>query len=178
MNAAEVLRYARGAGVSVRFDGDRLRVGAAGPAPEAVIVALRQHKDEIIELLRPPTAFAGVFAALERGAPAYIEDARWWQACEDGRKFLATWGDRAVELGWSPRELFGLHSPPSNPHPSYARLSRYDETGLIGLLDGKVVTALTATTADIQHKTGAITVYRKLNKPALGPLGDSLEDFV
>ncbi len=53
-----------------------------------------------------------------------------------------------------------------------------DGTGLVWLLDGKVVTALTATTADIQHKTGAITVYRKLNKPALGPLGDSLEDFV
>ncbi len=83
-----------------------------------------------------------------------------------------------MELGWTPRELFGLHTVPSNPHPSYARLSRYDETGLVWLLDGKVVTALTATTADIQHKTGAITVYRKLNKPALGPLGDSLEDFV
>jgi hypothetical protein len=40
-----------------------------------------------------------------------------------------------------------------------------------------VVTALTATTADIRHRTGNITVYRKLNKPALGPLGDSLEDF-
>jgi hypothetical protein len=25
--------------------------------------------------------------------------------------------------------------------------------------------------------TGVITVYRKHNKPALGPLGDSLDDF-
>jgi hypothetical protein len=118
-----------------------------------------------------------VLAVLERGCPAYVEDVRWWQACEDGRRFLAEWGDRAVELGWTPRELFGLHQPPANPHPSYVRLSRYDEIGLIWLLDSKVVTALTETTADIRHRTGAITVYRKLNKPALGPLGDSLEDF-
>jgi hypothetical protein len=118
-----------------------------------------------------------VLAVLERDCPAYVEDVRWWQACKDGRRFLAEWGDRATELGWSPRDLFGLHTVPSNPHPSYARPSRYDETGLIWLLDSKVVTALTATTADIRHRTGNITVYRKLNKPALGPLGDSLEDF-
>jgi hypothetical protein len=117
-------------------------------------------------------------AVLERGCPAYVEDVRWWQACEDGRRFLAEWGDKATELGWSSRDLFGLHTVPSSPHPSYARLSRYDETGLIWLLDSKVVTALTEITADIRHRTGAITVYRKLNKPALGPLGDSLEDFV
>jgi len=29
----------------------------------------------------------------------------------------------------------------------------------------------------IQHPTGNVTVYRKHHKPALGPLGDSLEDF-
>jgi hypothetical protein len=40
------------------------------------------------------------------------------------------------------------------------------------------VTALTADTAAIQNPpTGSITVYRRFNKPALGPLGDSLDDF-
>jgi len=32
-------------------------------------------------------------------------------------------------------------------------------------------------TASIKGATGNITVYRKHNKPALGPVGDSLEDF-
>jgi hypothetical protein len=39
------------------------------------------------------------------------------------------------------------------------------------------VVALTEATAAIQNATGAITVYRRHNKPALGPLGDSLDDF-
>jgi hypothetical protein len=96
---------------------------------------------------------------------------------EDGRRFLARWGDQAGALGWTAEDLFGLHTPPERPHPSYRRLSRYDETGLIWLLQGREVVALTEATAAIQNATGAITVYRRHNKPALGPLGDSLDDF-
>jgi hypothetical protein len=58
---------------------------------------------------------------------------------------------------------------------SYSRLSRYDETGLIWLLCGREVVALTEATAAIQNPTGAITIYRRHNKPALG--GDSLDDL-
>ena len=96
---------------------------------------------------------------------------------EDGRRFLAKWGEQAEALGWTPRDLFGLHKPPDQPHPSYRRLSRYDETGLIWLLQGRPVVALTAATAAIENPTGAITVYRRYDKPALGPVGDSLDDF-
>jgi hypothetical protein len=39
------------------------------------------------------------------------------------------------------------------------------------------VVALTEATAAIQGPTGAVTVYRRFNKPALGPLGDSLDDL-
>jgi hypothetical protein len=86
-----------------------------------------------------------------------------------------------LRRGWptskSARDLFGLQAPPAKPHPSYSRLSRYDETGLIWLLQGRPVVALTETTAAIQNPTGAITTYRRHNKPALGPVGDSLDDF-
>jgi hypothetical protein len=51
--------------------------------------------------------------------------------------------------------LFGLHTPPERPHPSYRRLSRYDETGLVWLLQGRPVVALTEATAAIQGSTGA-----------------------
>jgi hypothetical protein len=107
-----------------------------------------------------------------------VDEVRWQQAIADGRAFLLAWGEKAWGLGWTAKELLGLHMPPSRPHPSYARLSRYDELGLIWMLEGKSIVALTATTADIQHRGGSITVYRKLNKPALGPVGDSLDDFV
>ena len=97
-------------------------------------------------------------------------------AVEDGRRFLASWGGQADALGWKARELFGLHNPPESAAANYSRLSRYDETGLIWLFRGRPVIALTETTAAIQGATAVLT-YRKLNKPALGPLGDSLDDM-
>jgi hypothetical protein len=118
-----------------------------------------------------------VLAVLDSRCPDQIEHERWRQAVEDGGRFLATWGEQAQALGWTARDLFGLHKPPENPHPSYQRLSRYDETGLIWLLQGREVIALTEETAAIRWPGGSITIYRKDNKPALGPLGDSLDDF-
>jgi hypothetical protein len=37
--------------------------------------------------------------------------------------------------------------------------------------------AITEATAAIENPAGAITIYRRHNKPAFGPLGDSLEDL-
>jgi hypothetical protein len=48
----------------------------------------------------------------------------------------------------------------------------------VWLLQERAVVALTETTAAIENPTGSITVYRRHNKPALGPIGDSLDDFV
>jgi hypothetical protein len=53
----------------------------------------------------------------------------------------------------------------------------HNETGLCWLLQGREVVALTETTAAIMNPTSNVTVYRKNNKPALGPEGDSLDDF-
>ena len=118
-----------------------------------------------------------MLAALESRCPEHVEPDRWRQAIKDAKAFLATWGEQAESLGWSSRDLFGLHTP-EHPHPSYSRLSRYDETGLVWLLQGRPVIALTEGTAAIQSaKTGSVTVYRKANKPGYGPVGDSLEDF-
>jgi hypothetical protein len=102
---------------------------------------------------------------------------RWSLAIEDGRRFLVQWGEQAEALGWTPRDLFGLDEVPTNPHPSYRRLSRYDCTGLIWLLQRCPVVAITAATAAIRMPTGSIVTYRRHNKPAYGPLGDSLDDF-
>jgi len=132
----------------------------------------------------PPEASLVVFGrigrtckVLEQRCPGHVPIGRWQQAVEDGRRFMARWGKQAEALGWDAKDLFGLHKPPAQPHPSYSRLSRYDEIGLIWLLQGRPVAALTETTAAIQNPTGAITTYRRRNKPALGPVGDSLDDL-
>ena len=122
--------------------------------------------------------FAHVLNALERRCPDYVEPYRWQQCVEDAQRFLATWGDRALALGWTSTELFGLNRPPAKPHPSYSRLSCYDATGLLWLLQGRRAVALTADLAAIQSpNTGNVLTYRRTRKPAYGPLGDLLDDF-
>ena len=123
-------------------------------------------------------AYGRFFAVLRKRCPTHIELVRWRQAIEDGERFLAEWVEQAEALGWTSRDLFGLHEVPTYPHPTYQRLSRYDCTGLIWLLQGCPVVALTETTAAIRMPTGNLTRYRKHNKPAFGPLGDSLDDFL
>jgi hypothetical protein len=119
-----------------------------------------------------------VFTVLRKRCPAHIEPVRWRQVIEDGERFLAEWGDQAKALGWTSRDLFGLHEVPATPHPTYQRLSRYDCTGLVWLLQGCPVVALTEETAAIKMRTGSVTTYRWYNNPAYGPLGDSIDDFI
>jgi hypothetical protein len=121
--------------------------------------------------------YGNVIAALRSSCPDLIDSDRWQQALRDAENFLATWEEQAHALGWTARELFGLHPVPSRPASSYSRLSRYDATGLIWLLQGRTVVALTATAAAIQTSSGGTVMYRRHNKPALGPLGDSLDDL-
>jgi hypothetical protein len=118
------------------------------------------------------------FAALQMKPPALVDVARWRQCVEDGSKFLALWGEQAQALNWNSADLFGLTPVPDRPHPSFSRMSRYDQTGLIWLLQGRRVTALSESTGAIENPaTGSVTVYRKHNKQALGPLGDSIDDL-
>lgn len=124
----------------------------------------------------PPCSFGAALEALERRCPDHIEPDRWRQCIDDAQRFIAEWDDQAEALGWTSTELFGLHTPPANPHPSYNRLSRYDATGLIWHLTGNRVVAVTADTAAIESLTNVL-IYRKRNKPGLGPVGDSLDDF-
>jgi hypothetical protein len=133
-------------------------------------------KVEIVEL---PTAtrYKKVFAFLQLKPPALVPVERWRECVADGSKFLAVWGEQAHALGWTSADLFGLHTPPERPHPSYRRLSRNDATGLVWLLQGRPVVALTAETAAIENPSGNVTTYRRYGKPALGPVGDSLDDL-
>jgi hypothetical protein len=194
MNAAEILVAVQQAGATLRVEGDSLvALGASRIAP-AIKTAIRENKPRIITLLetgrpdcrvtiveipREAGRYKRTFAHLQLKPPALVDVARWQQCIEDGLRFLAAWGSQAEALGWTSADLFGLHKPPEKPHPSYRRLGRYDCIGLCWLLEGRVVIAMSATTATIRNPvTSTTTTYRKQNKPALvGPLGDSLEDL-
>src|SRR5262245_52493264 len=64
----------------------------------------------------------------------------------------------------------------ATPVLSAAESIRRNWLGLASV--GRPVVALTADTASIRNpETGAVTVYRKHNKPCYGPLGDSLDDL-
>jgi hypothetical protein len=117
-------------------------------------------------------------AVLAARVPDRVDREVWEQAAADARRFLAQWGEQAEAVGWTARDLFGLHEVPDRPSPTYRRLSRYDETGLVWLLRGREVVALTETTAAMRDPSGSVLTYRKFNKPAYGPVGDSLDDFV
>ncbi len=101
--------------------------------------------------------------ALERRRPAYVDHDRWKQAITDGRRFLAQWAEKAAGLGWSADDLFGLPVVPDRPAPNYQRLSRYDQTGLAWLLQGRRVVALTENTAVIETAMGAVSYARRNN---------------
>ncbi len=133
----------------------------------------RQNRQNLVSASFP---FAEALGVLERRCPDHVPAERWRECLVDAQRFLASWGDKALALGWTADELLGLHKPPTNPCPSYSRLSRYDCTGLLWLLRGRRVVALAVDTTAIETASG-IVVYRKHNKPALGPLGDSLDDF-
>src|SRR4051794_20857492 len=56
MTAAKALKAAQDLGIRLGVNGDRLKVEAACPAPDALIALLKLHKIEIIALLLQDTA--------------------------------------------------------------------------------------------------------------------------
>jgi hypothetical protein len=132
---------------------------------------------QIVEIPREAGRYKRTFAHLQLRPPLMVDVARWRQCIEDGRGFLRHWGDEAQRLGWTSADLFGLIEIPERPSANFNRLSRFDRLGLCWALQGRRVTALTAETAAIESPTGSITTFRKNNRPPLGPLGDSVDDF-
>jgi hypothetical protein len=144
---------------------------------EAEVIAHREIAAGICETAQAEhfaNPYASALAALHAKCPAYVPEDRWHEAVADATAFISEWGAEAQAFGWTAGDLFGLHPVPAHPTPTFQRLSRYDETGLTWLLRGRPVVALTETNAAIQGTTVVLT-YRKINKPALGPVGDSLE---
>jgi hypothetical protein len=138
-----------------------------GPA-----TALPRNDPDLLASNQPGT-YEQAVAELHVQCPQLVEADRWQRAIHDTDAFLAAWGARARALGWTASNLFGLHAVPERPAAIYRRLSRYDETGLIWLLHGRPIIALTETEAAIRS-AGAVVMYRK---PVLRALGNSLDTW-
>jgi hypothetical protein len=108
-----------------------------------------------------PAVYIEAYVALHDGLPAYVEPRRWSRALDDCRTFMARWGDQAAALGWTVEDLFGLAEVPERPHATFSRLSRVDQAGLLWLLRGNEVVALTATSATIRGKRGSLLTFYK-----------------
>jgi hypothetical protein len=80
---------------------------------------------------------------------------RWVQFLDDAGRFLdGGWAQRARALGWRALDIFGV-----DRHRPFARI---DRLGLIWLIDGGKLAALTADTATIERASGARLTYRRM----------------
>lgn len=110
-----------------------------------------------------PRAWAEGFERLRAMAcPAGIRPDRWRQAIVDAGRFLDQWGGQAAALGWSTTDVFGAH--PVKP------LERVDCAGLILLLHGDELVAITAGAARTRRRSGALLTYHRRPRPGAVPL--------
>jgi hypothetical protein len=79
---------------------------------------------------------------------------RWQTFIVDiGQFFDGGWGEKATAFGWGPIDLFGC----DRDRP-YARI---DQAGLLWLLNGKRLVALSENTATIETRNGARQTWRR-----------------
>ena len=158
MSALVALQSAAHWGVSLKLNDDKISFKARVRPPPELLDALREHKAEIIALLRQvacadpdeaeiverkamamggvPEAYLDGWARLQCQRPATVSDDEWRQAIVDAGLFLDQWGGMAVELGWTPADLF---DPPSEGNPG-GLVWRIRGQGIRALGDGHAVT--------------------------------------
>jgi hypothetical protein len=104
---------------------------------------------------RVPRSWAEGFARLDRARPPDdVPQRRWLRFVDDCGAFLeSSWPATAQALGWGPLDLFGC-----NRHRPWARI---DQAGLLWLMAGRRLVALTADSATIETASGGRLTYRR-----------------
>lgn len=102
-----------------------------------------------------PRDWAEAFAHLDPDRPpADVPVKRWQQFVDDCGRFLdGQWPARAAALGWQPVDLFGC----DRRKPFH----RIDRQGLLWLLDGRELLAMTEDGAVIECEDGVRQTYRR-----------------
>lgn len=98
------------------------------------------------------------FASLQTMAPPEgMVRGRWHEIINDAGRFLDAWGPQAAALGWVAADVFGIN--PDSPDVNNSN------AGLAVLLEGRLVVAITAETATIQVRQGALQTFRRHRLP-------------
>ena len=113
-----------------------------------------EERAAIIEADGVPRDWAEGFAQLcTMPRPSAYTQKRWEQILNDGGLFLDQWKTQVIALGWRPADVFGV-CPDA---PAW----RYDRMGLVPLLEGRRVFAITSNAARIACNGGeALTFFR------------------
>ena len=119
-------------------------------------------RDEPIEDGIPRAWAEGLERLRTMVCPAGIRPDRWQQVIADAGRFLDQWGAQASALGWQTLDLFAAH-------PTHA-LQRLDFAGLVILLHGDELVAITADTARTRRRSGAILTYYRRPRSGGVPL--------
>jgi hypothetical protein len=115
---------------------------------EAERAAIVEHDGNV------PRTWAEGFARLHPDRPpADVPLKRWQQFVDDVGHFLDYWADYAAALDWGPHELFGC----DRDRP----FARIDRSGLLWLLAGDRLIALSENTATIETRSGARQTWRR-----------------
>jgi hypothetical protein len=93
--------------------------------------------------------------------PRTYPEHAWQQLIMDAERFLDDWAAQATALSWPAWELFGCHRR--------APWGRIQGMGLVLLLRGDEIAALTAAEAVIRTPTGARQTYRRRPRDPLHP---------
>jgi hypothetical protein len=103
-----------------------------------------------------PRSWGEALARLDPARPPDdISPTRWLRFIDDCGQFIDNgWAARAEALGWGPLDLFGC-----NREKPFTRIS---QAGLLWLLEGQKLLALTAETAVISAPSGVqLTFYKR-----------------
>jgi hypothetical protein len=178
MSAVPLIEAVQRAGGAIALQGDRLRLSAAKPLPQELLEEVRLHKTDLIDHLQRArqSKFGQAAAETLRNRPSppvegiadwadgvtrlaaippprtYPEHA-WRQLIVDAERFLRGWAAQGHRLGWRDWEIFGCHRR--------APWGRIQGMGLVLLLRGDEIAALTESEAAIRTRTGAHQTYRR-----------------
>jgi hypothetical protein len=102
-----------------------------------------------------PRRWAEALARLNPASPpSEVPARRWVQFIDDCGRFLDNgWGSRAEALSWGPFDLFGC----DRDRP----FARIDRAGLLWLINGSKVVALTTETATIETSAGHRQTFQR-----------------
>src|SRR5262245_2916069 len=102
-----------------------------------------------------PQSWAEALARLDpMRPPADVSPKRWLRFIDDCGRFLDSgWAAHAAKLNWHPLDLFGC----DRERP----FARVDHSGLLWLLNGRKLVALTADSAAIATPSGGSLTFRR-----------------